>query len=193
MNEVVVLKKFVLLIVFALSFHEIASSQENYLNRVPELQENARLATGGAKGCGKGSIVLVTSTGEIGLGTGLDPIHVFGKKIVVADVLKLLEARIESNKSGQENEMSGSVDKLMYVIFSFLGRSKDPKVIFPASQLLRDKSDTIRRWAFGALINLAGADEDLKERVKKIEFPVIAIESAKARRIIIPGWVKAEK
>src|SRR3712207_1462952 len=76
-------------------------AQNDLLNRVPELQEIARLSNGGAKGCGRGTITLLTSRGEIKVAINLDPIHVFGNKIVIADLLPLLEARVQANRTGK--------------------------------------------------------------------------------------------
>ena len=165
-------------------------AQNDLLSRVPQLQETARKANGGALGCGEGSIKLVTSLGEISVGVGLDPIHVFGKKIIVADLLTLLEARIESNRTGEQNPMSGEVSDLAYVILSTLAESKDPTVIPVIAKLLDDKNDTIRGWSTIALLRLAKADEDLQRKIAEITFPKAAVQSAKGRGVDLPTWAK---
>lgn len=168
-------------------------AQNDLLSQVPQLQETARKANGGALGCGAGSIKLVTSRGEITIGVGLDPIHVFGKKIVVADLLTLLEARVESNRTGEQNPMSGEVSDLAYVILSTLAESKDPTVIPVIAKLLDDKNDTIRGWSAIALFRLAKSDEDLQKKIAEITFPKAAVQSAKGRGVNLPTWAKVEE
>lgn len=168
-------------------------AQNDLLSRVPQLQETARSANGGASGCGEGAISLVTNRGNIVVGSGLDAIHVFGNKIIVADLLVLLEARIESNRTGEQNPMSGEVGDLAYVILSTLAESKDSTVIPVIAKLLDDKEDTIRGWSTIALLNLAKADKRLLKMVAEITFPKAAAQSAKARSVDLPTWVKVKK
>jgi hypothetical protein len=167
-------------------------SQEDLLSRVPELQDTARLATGGAKGCGRGTVTLVTSQGEIVVGTGLDPIHVFGRKIVVADLLLLLNARIRANQNGEQNQMSGEVSNLGYVILSTLAMSKDPTVIPVIAGLLNDKDEVIRGWSVIALFRLGESSEELLKTIEIITFPQAAVQSANGRSVQIPKWAKVE-
>lgn len=112
-----------LILILILCVSSAVLAQENYLAQVPQLQETAHLANGGAKGCGHGTFTLITSNGEITVSSGLDPIHVFGQKIAVADLLKLIQARVDSNKTGIENPMSGDVSDLVYVILSIFSQS----------------------------------------------------------------------
>ena len=169
------------------------TAQENLLSRVPELQETARLANGGAKGCGLGTITLITSKGEIVTGTGLDPIHVFGRKIVVADLLTLLEARIRANQTGEQNPMAGEVSDLAYVILSTLAKSQDPAVIPVITDLLGDKDEIIRGWSAIALFRLGESNEDLRQTIEKIEFPKTAVQSANGRSVPKPIWAKVKE
>ena len=145
-----------------IAFGSNCLAQTNLLDRVPELQETARMASGGKLGCGFGSMQLVTSNGEITVSVDLDPIHVFGKKVVVSDLAKLLEARAESNRTGSQNPMSGSVSHLGYLVLSTLALSKDPKVIPVIAKLLDDPDDMIRGWSAIALFRLAESGEKLK-------------------------------
>lgn len=171
------------------SFAQKKERKSDYLSRVPELQETARKASGGALGCGEGLIILVTGSGEIQIGVGLDPIHVFGGRIVVKDLLTLLEARAESNHTGKTNPMSGEVGSLAYVILSTLGESKDATVIPVIAELLDDKDDVIRRRSVIALFRLAESDEKLLTEIREIAFPRELVQSGNSGAEL-PTWVK---
>ena len=168
------------------------AAQNDFLSRIPELQETARQAAGGAEGCGKGTITLVTSRGEIKLVTGLDPIHVFGRKIVVAELLPLLKARIESNRKGEQNPMSGDVGNLAALTVSIVAKSQETEAIFLIAALLEDKDDTIRGASAISLINLAEVSEDLRREIEQIAFPKAAVISAGGRGVNIPTWAKVK-
>ena len=167
-------------------------AQNDLSSRVPQLQETARKANGGALGCGAGRIKLVTSHGEITIGVGLDPIHVFGGKIVAADLLALLRARVESNRTGAQNPMSGEVDDLMYVILSVLRYSSDPDAIPVIGQLLEDKKAQIVFQSFSALQQLANTSKELQYAVEKVVFPKTAIALFEKYGVKLPHWVKKE-
>lgn len=181
-----------LTLLFSASACSARSAQNDLLSRVPQLQETARQANGGALGDGFGSYTLVTSYGEIKVDGGLDPINVFGERIVVADLLTLLEARVEANRTGNQNPMSGDVSDLAYVILSTLAESKDPTVIPVITKLLDDKDDTIRGWSVIALLKLAESDEDLQKEIKKVTFPKAAVSSAEGRGVKLPTWAKTD-
>lgn len=167
-------------------------AQGDLLSRVPKLQENARLSNGGAKGCGRGTITLLTSRGEIKAASNLDPIHVFGKKIVIADLLTLLRARVEANRTGKSNPMSGKVSDLVYVILSIFAKSQDPTVIPDVTDLLEDKDGVIRGWAAIALFRLGESSDELRETIEKITFPKAAVQSANGTSVPTPAWVKVK-
>jgi hypothetical protein len=167
-------------------------AQNDLLSRVPELQETARQAVGGAKGCGKGTIILVTSRGEIQLATGLDPIHVFGRKIVVADLLPLLKARVEANRTGEQNPMSGEVGNLTALTVSIVAKSQETEAISLIAALLEDKDDKIRDASAISLINLAEVSEDLRREIEQITFPKAAVISAEGRGVKLPTWAKVK-
>ncbi len=140
-------------------------AQNDLLSRVPELQETARLAAGGAKGCGSGTLILVTSRGEIQMRTGLDPIHVFGRRIIVADLLPLLKARVEANRTGEKNPMSGDVGQLTALTVSIVAMSQEAEAIPIIAALLEDKDDPIRGISAISLFKFSARD---KNKVKKI-------------------------
>jgi hypothetical protein len=169
------------------------SAQNDLLNRVPQLQETAARASGGVLGCGEGSYLMVTSRGQFMVSSGLDAIHVFGGKIVVADLLTLLEARNESNRTGEKNQMSGEIGSFMYVILSVLQDSKDPDVIPVIGQLLKDKNEQVVFQSFYALQKLAKSGEELQFEVEKVVFPKTAVELFKARKVELPEWAKVEE
>ena len=167
-------------------------AQNNLLDRIPELQETARLSNGGAKGCGKGTVTLLTSRGEIKAASNLDPIHVFGNKIVIADLLTLLKARVEANRTGKPNQMSGEVSDLVYVILSTFAKSQDPTVIPLVTDLLEDKDEVIRGWSAVALFRLGESNGELRQTIEKILFPKAAVQSANGRSVPTPTWAKVE-
>lgn len=183
--------KYMLLTVLAVSASAGgAFAQESLLEKVPRLQETARRANAGALGCGFGKLTLITSTGRIDTFTGLDPIQVFGRTIRVADLLPLLEARAEANRSGAVNPMSGDVSDLAYVVLYTLSLAKDPASIPAVAGLLDDKDEVVRGWSAMALYEIAGAGEEAKAKVRAIEFPRAAVDSAKARGKGPPDWVR---
>jgi len=167
-------------------------AQDDLLDRVPELQENARLSNGGAKGCGRGTITLLTSRGEIKAASNLDPFHVFGNKIVIADLLPLLKARVEANRTGKSNPMSGEVSDLVYVILSTFAKSQDPAVIPVVIDLLEDKDEVIRGWSAIALFRLGESSDELRQTIEKITFPKAAVQSANGRSVPTPAWAKVK-
>ena len=164
-------------------------AQSDLLDRVPELQETARMASGGKLGCGYGSMQIVTSNGEITVGVDLDPIHVFGRKVAVSDLTKLLEARAEANLTRAQNPMSGSVSQLGYLVLSTLAMSKDQTAIPVIAKLLDDPDETIRGWSAIALFRLAESGEELKRVISKITFPENALQSSGGRGVKSPDWV----
>jgi hypothetical protein len=168
-------------------------AQDDLLNRVPQLQETARQANGGALGCGAGSIKLVTSRGEITIGVGLDPIHVFGGKIVVADLLTLLKARVEAIRTGKQNPMSGEVNDLIYVILSVLQQSKDPEVIPVIGQLLEDHNEHVVFLASGTLQEIAKYGKELQFEVEKLVFPKTAVDLYRTKGVKLPDWAKIKR
>ena len=167
-------------------------AQNDLLNRVPELQETARQAAGGAKGCGSGTLTLVTSRGEIKMRTGLDPIHVFGRRIVVADLLPLLKARVEANRTGEENPMSGDVSQLTALTVSIVAMSQEAEAITIIAALLEDKDDPVRGISAISLFKLAETSEDFRREIQQISFPKAAVISAEGRGVKLPAWAKVK-
>ena len=103
------------------------------------LQDTARRANRGQLGSGTGTVTLITSRGQVKTESGLDPIRVFGSTIKVSDLLPLLEARAQFNRSGVANPMSGVVTDLTYVVLYTLSLAKDPDSIPVIAELLKDK------------------------------------------------------
>lgn len=178
----------VVLTLFALAGNAFA--QERLLEKVPKLQEIARRANAGAEGCGVGIVTLITSKGQVKSPSGLDPIHVFDGPIKVSDLLTLLEARAESNRTGVVNPMSGEVSDLTYVVLYTLSLAKDPDSIPAIVELLKDKDEVIRGWSAIALYEMAKSSEELKVKIQEVEFPQAAVDSAKSRSAAPPAWVK---
>ena len=164
--------------------------KEGLLNRVPELQRVALRSGGGAMGCGTGTITLVTAKGDINVETSLDPIHVFGKRIVVDDLVMLLKARVESNKTGIDNPMLGSVGQLVFVIVGVLQSSKDPSIVPLIAELLDDEDDVIRGASAISLIRLGNNSDEMMKLIEQKPFPKPAVDSARARGIDLPEWVR---
>ena len=185
------MKRYALMVVLALTASAAeVTAQERLLERVPELQETARRANAGAMGCGVGKVTLITGTGRLETFANLDPIQVFGRTIRVSDLLPLLEARAEANRSGASNPMSGDVSDLAYVALYTLSLAKDPASVPAVAGLLDDKHDTIRGWAALALYEIATSGDGAKARVREIEFPQAAVDSARARSKEPPDWVR---
>lgn len=164
-------------------------ADDNLLEKVPQLQESARRASGGESGCGYGSILLHTSRGLVVATSGSDPVQVFGQNVYVADLLTLLKARAEFNRTGAANPMSGEVSDLAYVTLYTLSLAEDPDSVPVIAELLKDKNEAIRAWAAITLYKLAESDE-LRARVEEIKFPRDAIQGARSRGKEPPGWVR---
>lgn len=178
---------------FVLFLCSNGACETDLLKKVPKLQKTAQRSSGGAMGCGIGTITLITSKGKISVQSGLDPIHVFGHIIVVADLIELLKSRAESNRTGNKGPMADEVSNLCYVILDTLSLAKDPASISVIADLLTDKDDTVRGWAAIALYRMGNSDSELQEQIQKIIFPKMAIESAHGRGEKPPRWVKTEE
>lgn len=177
-------------ILFALSAAPfLRAGEHEILQRVDELQKIARRTNGGAMGCGMGFVTLITSKGEVKAACGLDPIHVFGKRIAVLDLHVLLQSRADANATGKQGPMSGEVSDLCYVCLDTLALAKDPDSIPVIASLLEDKNDVVRGWATIALFRMGQADDQLRKRIEAIEFPKSAIASARSRANPPPSWV----
>lgn len=189
MNKIISIAFLMMLVLAGTSF-----AQNDLLSRVPQLQETARKATGGVLGCGKGgSMQLITSKGETFIITDGDPIHVFGNKVIVADLLTLLKARVKANRTGERNPMSGEVDTLLYITLSVLGKSKDPDAIPFIRQLLEDKNETVVFHSGHTLQQLADSDEELQLEIEKIVIPKTAVELYRKLPRELPKWVKVKE
>jgi hypothetical protein len=185
--------KSILLLSLFLLFNLSVFAQEDLLSKVPELAVTAIKANGGALGCGAGKITLITGNGEIKLYTGLDPIHVFGSKVNVADLTKLLQARVKSNNGLEKNQMSEkNIGSLVYVILSVISESKDKTVVPVIIDLLKDGDEVIRAWAAISLFRLGESDEKIKKQLQKIVFPLNAVNGANGRSIKTPNWATLE-
>ena len=188
------MNKFISIIFLTLFFSAgTCFAQNNLLSRVPQLQKDAAHGNGGGFGCGIGQITLVTSRGEIKTSAILDIVGVFGEKVVVADLLTLLEARAQFNLTGEQNPMSGKVSLLAAITLSLLSQSKDSAVVPVIVKLLDDKDDAISGWSANALFGLAQSSEDIQKEIEKVTFPKAAIKWAESRNFKIPSWVKVKE
>lgn len=140
-------------------------------------------------GCGLGFILLHTSRGPVVVESNLDPIHVFGQDIHVPDLLALLKARADSNRTGAANPMSGEVSDLAYVALYTLSLAQDPDSVEVIAELLKDEDEAVSGWSAIALYKI-GACEELRAKVREVEFPRAAVRSAKSRGVEPPGWVR---
>ena len=183
--------RYVLMVILAVSASAgEALAQESLLEKVPSLQETALRADAGVLGCGVGKVTLITSTGQLETFINSDPIKVFGRTIRVSDLLPLLEARAEANRSGAVNPMSGEVGSLTYVVLYTLSVAKDPASIEAIASLLNDNDGDIRAWSAIALYRIAESGEALKARIQEIKFPQAAVDSARSRSSEPPAWVQ---
>lgn len=176
-----------------LSVVSVTHAAESILERVPELQQIASKAGRGQLGCGAGTVILITSRGPVTADCGLDPIHVFGTTIKTVDLIEILRARAEANRTGKPNSMSGEVGTLAFVCLYTLALSKDPEVVPTITALLTDNDDVIRGWAAIALFRLGDADEGIRRMVLRIPFPEAALTSAVTRGEQTPHWLELKR
>jgi ABC-type amino acid transport system permease subunit len=168
-------------------------AQERLLEKVPQLQETARRANRGELGRTIGTITLITSRGQVKVeGVSATPFRLFGQPIKVSDLLPLLEARGEFNRTGAVNPMSGQVADLTYVVLYTLSLAKDPDTISVIAELLKDKDSVICGWAAIALYETAKFSEELRAKIEAIKFPQAAVDSARARGVPSPRWLQIE-
>jgi hypothetical protein len=166
-------------------------AQEELLKKVPQLQETARRANRGELGRTIGHITLITSRGEVKAEfVSATPTLLFGRPIKVSDLLPLLAARAQFNRTGVVNPMSGEVSDLTYVVLYTLSLAKDPDSIPVIVELLKDKEDVIRGWSAIALYEIAKFSEQLRVKIEEVKFPQAAVDSAKARGVEPPPWVQ---
>jgi hypothetical protein len=167
-------------------------AEEQLLEKVPQLQDTARRANRGQLGSGIGTVTLITSRGQVKAESGLDPIRVFGSTIKVSDLLPLLEARAQFNRTGISNPMSGEVSALTYVVLYTLSLAKDQATIPVIVELLEDQDDVIRGWSAIALYEIAKFSDQSRGKIQAIKFPKPAVDSAKARGKEPPLWVQID-
>jgi len=117
---------------------------------------------------------------------------VFGQPIKVSDLLLLLEARAEFNRTEVINPMSGQVADLTYVVLYTLSLAKDPDAIPVIAELLKDKETMICGWSAIALYETAKFSEEIRATIGDIKFPRAAVDSAKSRGVETPAWVQIE-
>ena len=167
-------------------------AEERLLEKVPQLQDTARRSNRGQLGSGIGTVTLITSKGQVKTESGLDPIHVFGSTIKVSDLLPLLEARAQFNRSGVPNPMSGVVTNLTYVVLYTLSLAKDPDSIPVIAELLKDNDNSICGWSAIALYEIAKFSDQARGKIQAVKFPKPAVDSAKGRGKEPPPWVQTE-
>lgn len=167
-----------------------APSPNPILESVPQRQQKAYLSNRGALGCGR-TLTINTSHGALTLKTGLDPIHVFGSRVAATDLLVLLEARVESNRSWFRGPMSGEVGDLCYVCLKTLALAGEPAAIPIMAELTEDKDETIHQWAAIGLNRLAEADPKREPMIRQALETVQAKAAHKRRQanVMIGGAV----
>jgi hypothetical protein len=178
--------------VLFLLFGSHVFAEERLLEKVPQLQDTARRANRGQLGSGIGTVTLITSRGQVKAQSNLDPIQVFGPTIKVSDLLPLLDARAESNRTGVVNPMSGDVSDLTYVALYTLSLAKDDASIPVIVELLKDQESAIHGWSAIALYDIAKFSDQTRGKIQTVKFPKRAVDSAKARGREPPPWVQIQ-
>lgn len=166
-------------------------AQAELMSRVPELQKTARRAYGGGAGCGTGWITLVTTHGEMRIGTSLEQIAVFGEKAVLSELVAVLRARTDANGTGEKNPMSGDVAELTVLTIIIVAKSGDANAVPVMAALLEDRDERISGAALWNLIALAEAD-GLRPQIEQIRFPKSLIDWALRYRMNVPAWLKVK-
>jgi hypothetical protein len=168
-----------------------ALAQEPLLEKVPQLQDRARRSNRGEFGNTVGTITVITSRGEVKDEWGsTTPVRLFGHPIKVSDLLPLLEARAEFNRTGVVNPMSGQVADLTFVVLDTLSRAKDLDAIPVVAELLKDKNNVICGWAAIALYETAKLSDAVRGKIETVKFPKGAVDRAKSRGREPPQWVQ---
>jgi hypothetical protein len=170
---------------------ELAALQPPILKRAEELKEIAIKSVHGRLGCGVGGeMKFVDRQGKvITAHCSLDAIHVFGAQVDITDMLTLLQARIQSNKSRKLGPMSSRAESLCYVICETLRIIKHPAAIPVMKDLvLTERNPRIQRDAAYHLVKM-GEDESLREEIQRIQFPM----DLKRYFAETPDWVAFEE
>ena len=181
-----------LALISVLVLFDYVSAQEGLLEKVPQLQETARRANRGELGHTIGTVSMITSRGVVEVQAGWDPVRVFGQPIKISEVLPLLKARAEFNRTGVVNPMSGQVTDLTYVILYTLSLAKEADAIPVLAELLNDKERAICGWAAIALYETAKFSEAVRDKIQTVKFPKAAVDSAKARGREPPFWIQID-
>ncbi len=169
-----------------------AESSDSILDRVDELQKIAREANGGARGCGVGKLTIKHGATIVEVTSGLDPIHVFGNPVDVADLKTILESRVAA-QTDESSPLRGDFDDLCYVCLHTIQHVPDPEAVPILHALTRDDSDTVRSWAVLALLHMESKHAGLRGAIRALELPKRALDGARGRGATVPDWVSVEK
>ncbi len=138
------------------------------LDRAPELQKTAVIASGGGMGCGIGVIRVVTPDGERRLYGGLDPIHVFGRSVKLSDLHLLIESRVESVRIGQ-GPLIGDFAVLLDISLGLIAGACEAESFAPVLRLMNDPDRAIRQSALMTLIALADKYPEFSETLATLD------------------------
>ena len=153
----------------AICFSSYCCAGEDILEKVPDLRKTAQGTNAENPSCGIGTVTLITSQGEVNAVCTSDSANVFGREIKISDILALLQARIESSRTGT-GPMSGEVKELCRSCLSILLLASDPRSMPVIKSLLDDHDETIRELATIALLSIAGKDRKLREQIRQVSF-----------------------
>lgn len=173
------------LILFLVGF---SYAQNDLSSLVPELQLKERKA---GIVCGVAGMILVTNKEEIKITGDLTSRLIFGPRIVIADLMPLLEARVNANRTGEENPMSGNVDSLTGQIIHFVSLAREQAAIPVLAALLEDKDRDIHTSASRSLIEMAKINEEFRREIEKITFPRKTLSGQQYKDL--PTWLKIKE
>jgi HEAT repeat protein len=166
------------------------SGQSDYPARGVELEELA--------GNSLASWGIVRVTGSKGQETqakvGFDAARVFGPKVKIGDVHRVLQARAEANKTGQEPLAQQEEGKLAEWALFLAMLAQDPTSPAFIAPLLEDKNAETARWAAMALFRIGDASDELRGIVEQIEFPYwVDTANNWGTDVHLPAWVKMNR
>ena len=157
--------------------------------KAEEMERIAKGAINGEFGCGTGQITISTSRGTIRADTWSDPIILFGSHVSAAQLITLLEAKVEANRTGQ-GPMSGDRAALCHVALHTLALARDPQSIDVIGKLINDDDQLVRGSAVVVLIRIGEAVPDSREKIGRLfQLHPGATTVARGRGETLPAWI----
>lgn len=130
-----------------------------------ELQLMATRVKKGYRGCDGGDINFILADGtEQSLSCDMDTLAVFGKRIHADDLLALIEARADANRTG-EGPMDGDRHELLRMLLLVLTEASHAQAVDAIIPLLVDPDDDVRIESRKTLESIGKSNPNVQARI----------------------------